>query len=319
MKSKRVSPSLFACMTQLKDKQFHSGNALGESIGISRAAISKIMNILKSYQVNIEVNKSEGYRLREEFVLLDQAKIQKGLDHFIPIDIFEFVTSTNDYLLSSELPLSPRVCLAEYQTAGRGRFARSWQASFGKSILLSYLYPYYEDVSTLSGFSLMIAVSLVTALGHPELKIKWPNDLYFNNKKLGGILIELRAQSHGETKIVIGMGLNIETPEGPELTQVSSLSELGLNLDRNDYVILILNQLERDLKLFEQKGLPAFLTRFEQLDFLKNKEVTLTQYHTQHIQHTGIGMGIDSLGNLLLKNNQTGLIEKYSAGDTTFK
>ncbi len=315
MKSKRLSPSLFSCVFLLKDGQFHSGNDLGSSLGISRAAISKIMNTLKSYQAEIEVSKTQGYRLKKPLILLDAEKIQAGLNTKMPVDIFEFVTSTNDYLLPLDISSAPRVCLAEYQTAGRGRFIRSWQATFGQSILLSYLYPCYEDVSTLSGFSLMIAVSLASVINRPDLKIKWPNDLYLGDKKLGGILIELRAQSHSETKVIIGIGINVMPPEDLK-SSVASLVDLknlkNLELDRNKLIISFLNQLEKDLILFKSKGLSAFLERFSELDYLKGREVTLTQHHEKHM---GIAMGIDAQGALLIKKGE--VIERYSAGDTS--
>ena len=318
MKYKTISHNLFSCVSLLQDGQFHLGDKLGETLGMSRTGVWKIMNVLKDYGVEIEVNKSEGYRLRQSLILLDSEKILQGLEKKIPVDVFEFVTSTNDYLLSMNIETAPRVCIAEYQTAGRGRFVRSWQAPFGQSILLSYLYPCYEDVSTLTGLSLMIAVSLASVINHPDLKIKWPNDLYLNNKKLAGILIEVRAQSHAETKVVIGIGININNnfdsnqKLGLDGLAASLSGVINKNLDRNKLIINLLNQLEKDLIIFKQKGLPAFLEKFEKLDYLKGQEITLTQHQNKH---TGIMMGIDSKGALLIKENDE--VKSFSAGDTS--
>jgi len=328
LKPKKISPSLFQCVNLLKDGEFHLGDDLGHQLNMSRTGIWKIMNALKNHGVDLEIRKSEGYKLKNPLLLLDPEKIKTGIGEDFILEVFESLGSTNTYLLNTEFSNQPRICLTEVQTEGKGRLGRAWKSSFGQNLLFSYLYPFDDDVSKLNGLSLVIAVSLMTGIHNynPQnnLKIKWPNDLYLNNKKLGGILIELRAESHSQTKVVIGVGLNINQEIDADFEkdlmgrEVSVLAKSGEYLDRNNLIIILIKQLAQDLKIFEKEGLSYFLEKFDQLDFLKSKKINLKHHCFSQDPEivSGIAMGIDQQGFLkILKDD--GTLQKFSAGDTS--
>jgi len=271
-------------------------------------------------------------------ILLNPEKIQAGIGSEIFLEVFESLDSTNTYLLNVEFNLQHRVCLTEVQTAGRGRLGRSWASSFGQNILLSYLYPYEKEISSLNGLGLVIATSVIRGLDLKNLKnkiqIKWPNDLYLDGKKMGGILIELKAGNRAQakvakTKVVIGVGLNInqildadfsKDLSGREVSVLANnLENKAEFLDRNPLVIGVIKKIQEDLKIFEQKGLSYFLKIFDDLDYLKNKKISIKKHHliTQDSEIiSGLAQGIDEQGFLLiLKNN--GELEKFSAGDAS--
>ena len=156
---------------------------------------------------------NRGYQVPGGLELLSIKKITNDL----PVDIATIadiileqnVASTNDYLLQHQFPENKQfsVCLTERQSEGRGRFGRKWYSPYGQTLILSLRWCFPGNPNDLSGLSLATALAVVHALkglGHmPEnLRLKWPNDIFCQNK-LGGILIDMQGEMHGNTTIVI--------------------------------------------------------------------------------------------------------------------
>ena len=142
---------------------------------------------------------------------MKKAKYKKNLhDKSIYLDVFEKIDSTNDYLKNLKKSSLPQICLAEMQMSGKGRLGRVWHSPYAKNIYLSCRYPFKKDLSELGGFSLAMSLAvhavLKNYLNADLLKVKWPNDILFAQQKIAGILIELEAESHGMTEIIIGIG-----------------------------------------------------------------------------------------------------------------
>lgn len=155
--------------------------------------------------------------------LLNINSIKKQLQNprRFTIEIVPCLPSTNDYLKTVTItdPQIIQVCLAEEQTAGRGRLAKQWFSPAGKNIYLSLLFNSHKPLREHTDLSLLVAIAVIEALNAygiaHKLQIKRPNDIYYAGKKLGGILIETRTTEHGLLPIVIGVGLNVNMLDVP--------------------------------------------------------------------------------------------------------
>lgn len=320
---KNHNPNLKALLDLLADGLPHDGSALGEQLGLTRAAVWKMIQKLQGLGVLVESVRGQGYVLSEPLVLLDAAAIKAGLTSRIDLSLFESIDSTNNFLLTAPRSQWPSVCLAEMQTAGRGRLGRAWVSPFGRNIYLSLRFHFQKDISELSGLSLVVSVSLLRALKamglSSSLCVKWPNDLVCDRGKLSGTLIELKAESNGGCEAVIGVGMNVNMlPKKVKgITQAwTSLQQLsGQAHDRNPILVTLINVLLNDLKRFEAEGFQVFQAEWMQHDYFAQKPVTLSFGSTEV---SGVAMGVNALGHLLLtlKNGQT---QAFASGDVSLK
>ncbi|WP_089137633.1 bifunctional biotin--[acetyl-CoA-carboxylase] ligase/biotin operon repressor BirA [Vibrio rumoiensis] len=305
---------------QLSDGYFHSGEGLGEQLGISRAAISKHIKGIQEWGIDIYRVQGKGYQLSSPIDLLDLDIIQSGSS--VPVELFPVIDSTNQYLLDhiNERP-SGSVCIAEYQAQGRGRRGRQWASPFGSNLYFSMYWQLESGVAAAMGLSLAIGVAIVDALeglGAEGLKLKWPNDLYFEDKKLAGILVEMSAQTGGVAHLVIGMGLNINMKvDGSTIDQPwANLNQVftGDIPSRSEIVIALIEAWKQVLEQYENQGMAGFVERWNELDNFKNKAIKLLMGHKE-IQ--GIGKGINQQGGILLETEQG--LETYLGGEISLR
>lgn len=238
------------------------------------------------------------------------------------LDIFPVIDSTNNYLMTyaKTHAVSGKVCLAETQTAGKGRRGRQWISPQGENIYGSFLWRFH-DAQTLNGLSLAIGVGVIRGLnklGIFHVDLKWPNDIYSDGKKLGGILIEVTTHSNGSVSAVIGFGLNVSLPQKiEEITQAyTDLNEIAphVELNRNNIVAQLLNELLPIAATFEKQGFSAYLDEWREYDCLFGKSAALF-VGTQKIN--GIVQGIDENG-LLKLQREDGTIQAFSSGEVSF-
>lgn len=330
---KKISPSLQKMLPILNDGQCHSGPSLSAQLGISRNAIWKHMQQLVTWEIPIQ-STHQGYTLLQPLILLDEEALRLAgqLPASIPLSILATTTSTNDVLRLHPKPVDFECCLAEYQSQGRGRFGRSWTSPFASNIILSAKWRLHHDLSKLGGLSLVIGLSILKSLqslGIDKLKMKWPNDILHENRKLAGILVEIQAEIHGQLNIVIGIGLNVNFPSqpsflttptasspalDPKTREITSLQAiLGSYQNRNAIAGPLIQNLYSQLKIFQKEGFSAFHSAWQKADALENQPIALLngQELTQ-----GIARGINEEGNLLLEN-EAGQIHAYSAGEVT--
>ena len=139
---KKTNHKLSQLLEVLSDGEFHDGNALGDALQMTRSAVWKMIKKLERYDIQINSVKGKGYALCEPLILLDTDKICNKLhEKKTQLTLFESMASTNEYLRALRHPKGIRFCLAEQQTAGKGRLNRDWHSPFGKNIYLSCLYP----------------------------------------------------------------------------------------------------------------------------------------------------------------------------------
>ncbi len=304
----------------LSDGDFHSGEALGESLGISRAAIAKHIKGLNEWGVDIYRIQGRGYQLAHPLQLLDEDTLKAKLDS--QIELISVIDSTNQYLLERVNESDKgRVCLAEYQAKGRGRRGRQWISPFGTNLYLSMYWRLDAGMAAAMGLSLVVGIAAVEALesmGVQGVKLKWPNDLYFQDKKLAGILVEMSGQAGGAAHLVIGMGLNIGMPDiQPEIDQPwTTLNQVsdGLTIDRTVLALNLIEHWKTALEEYEMTGLAGFVDRWNRLDNFIDRPVKLLM-GPREIH--GIVKGIDQQGGVVLETNNG--LETYIGGEISLR
>jgi BirA family biotin operon repressor/biotin-[acetyl-CoA-carboxylase] ligase len=188
----------------------------------------------------------------------------------------------------------PVLLVAEQQTAGRGRLGRSWQSAAGDSLTFSLGLPLAP--ADWAGLSLAVGVSVAESL-HPAIRLKWPNDLWLDDRKLGGILIETASfgEGAGGRYAVIGIGLNIASPPPEGLsTPPAALRELLPHAQAPDVLQLVALPLVNDVLRFAAAGFAAFRARFDARDALRGRAVTLSD------GSAGVAHGVSASGSLLV-------------------
>ena len=253
---------------------------------------------------------------------LDKEKILSKLSNEfrskVVLEIFDTISSTNDYLLRKEKNKNKdiKICIAEEQTKGRGRRGKSWISPKFKNIYFSL--NSYLKKEDLSGLSIAVALSVSKVLTKINVMslIKWPNDLLVGNKKICGILIET-AKVGELTKVVIGIGINVNMEYSELIDQewTSIKLEKKQSVDRNSIITEMINQLCITLNKFEQEEFDYFINKFTSLDLLKDKQFTLKDKPNE----TFIGKGIDNKGLLIAQNLKDQRIVKFSSGEVSLK
>lgn len=315
-------------ITILSDGAFHSGESLGQQLGVTRAAVWKAIKDIQSLGLEIYSVRGKGYQLACPLSLLNKNKILRFLnktDTVLPGDlIVHFDTdSTNSYLLRGvgEGMASGTVCLSEHQSNGRGRRGRHWVSPLGANLYLSLLWRFSDGAARLSGLSLAIGLFLVKALeelGVSGAQVKWPNDVLWNDKKLAGILLEVVGETSGPCHVVCGIGLNVAMP--PTASQTIDQAWIDLkstgvgSLDRNQIAAVVIRHLLDAIQLYEDNGFNYFLPLWKQYDLTYERPVVIHLYN--QVQE-GIGKGVDERGMLLLETDKG--ISRYASGEVSLR
>ncbi len=304
----------------LADGEFHSGEALGRQLGMTRAAINKHIKMIKGWGLTIDRVPGKGYRLSYALQLLNENRIRS---HFTAgkITVLPVVDSTNQYLLDSIPSLnSGDTCIAEYQYKARGRRGRAWCAPFGAALCFSMYWCLEQGPAIAAGLSLVVGIVIAEVLqkaGAAGVRVKWPNDLYLNDRKLAGILIELVGKIGDSAHVIIGVGINLFLGEsqGASINQQwINLQEAGVIIDRNTLAAELLSELYQAITRFENQGLAVFIPRWKALDNYYGREVKLI-LGNQEV--SGIARGIDRQGALLLE--QGGEIRSFVGGEISLR
>nr|WP_314985804.1 bifunctional biotin--[acetyl-CoA-carboxylase] ligase/biotin operon repressor BirA [uncultured Pantoea sp.] len=304
----------------LSDGEFHSGEQLGETLGMSRAAINKHIQTLKSWGLDVYTVTGKGYSLSAPMQLLNEqvilSQVEQGNVSVIPV-----IDSTNQYLLERMHDMqSGAACIAEYQQAGRGRRGRQWFSPFGANLYMSMYWRLEQGPAAAMGLSLVIGIIMaetLRSLGADDVRVKWPNDIYLNDRKLAGILVELTGKTGDAAQIVIGAGINLAM-RAADASQINqgwiNLQEAGVTVNRNELAAHLINSLREALPLFEQEGLTPFIARWAALDNFINRPVKLL---IGEREVHGIARGVDSQGGLLLE--QDGEIKAWVGGEISLR
>jgi BirA family biotin operon repressor/biotin-[acetyl-CoA-carboxylase] ligase len=287
-----------------------SGAGLATRLGVTRAAVWKQIEKLRALGLAVEAAAGSGYRLRDPVELLDAAAISRDCaarGHSLPAGALEVqwqIDSTSSELARRAAGASPvpLACLAEIQTAGRGRRGRTWHAPPGGALALSVLHRFSGSMAALGGLSLAAGVAVVRALddacGLREIGLKWPNDVVSGPRKLAGILIELGGEALGPCHAVVGVGINLRidpaVPIDQPWTDLATLTG-GDPPDRNRLAACVIARLLEAFEIFAAQGFAAFADDYARHDALVGRPVRA--YWPDRVRD-GIACGIDARGAL---------------------
>ncbi|MFC3393587.1 bifunctional biotin--[acetyl-CoA-carboxylase] ligase/biotin operon repressor BirA [Brenneria rubrifaciens] len=304
----------------LSNGEFYSGELLGEMMGMSRAAINKHIQTIRDWGIDVFTITGKGYCLTAPMQLLDEKKIRSVLPEG-GITVLPVIDSTNQYILDRLNSLSSGdACIAEYQQSGRGRRGRQWYSPFGANLYFSLYWRLEQGPAAAVGVSLvigMVMAEVLHKLGAEGVRVKWPNDLYLNDRKLAGILVELTGKTGDAAHLVIGAGINLRMrdPVNDVINQGwINLQEAGITIDRNALASSLISELRSALATFEQRGLEFFISRWETLDNYFNRPIKLIIGNREIY---GVDRGIDRQGALLLESG--GVLTPYLGGEITLR
>ena len=313
----------------LADGRFHSGADLGRRLGISRGAVWKQIRQVENLGLEVHAVRGRGYRLPQALDLLDAQEITAAMTPaaralLAGLEVHAELDSTNRYLRAAAGPGPGQgtACLAERQTQGRGRRGRPWVSPFAANIYVSVAWRFSCSTAALGGLSLAVGVAAAQALaaaGAEQVGLKWPNDLVWQQRKLGGVLLELFGEATGPCDVIVGIGINVAMPAASAALVDQPWTDLRTVLGarcpgRNRLAGLLLSELLAALARYERHGLDAFLDDWRRRDVAAGQEVEL-----QLPQHriAGTALGVDQTGALLVRSGDSTL--RFASGEVSMR
>ena len=336
----RPDTALAALIGILADGRFHSGNALAAALGLSRTAVwQRIRRLRTALGLDIAAVPGRGYRLQSPLELLDAARIRAAMSprwrEAVAIHTHISLDSTNRHLLEAAATGAPAgtVCFAEHQSAGRGRRGRHWVSPLGRNLYFSLLWPMPTGPGNPAGLSLAVGVALAEGLsawledGRGDVRVgkdgglalKWPNDLYWSGRKLGGILLEMRGEVGENGSVVVGIGLNLAMSEALGVEAIDQAwtdlqTACGRRVDRNALAGVLLSSVMAALARYDEGGLAPFLPTWQRFDAFRDRPVVL-----RGVAGTieGVARGIDASGALLVETG--GRVARFYSGELSLR
>jgi BirA family biotin operon repressor/biotin-[acetyl-CoA-carboxylase] ligase len=326
-----VGPRQPSLLGLLADGQLHSGVWLAQALGVSRAAVWKGIERFRALGIDIEAVPRCGYRLPRAVELLDEEGIRAAVEapragRLRSLELLFDVDSTNTRLLAAPAPPygCAAVVMSELQHAGRGRRGRHWVAPFGCSIALSMGWSFSDASRANSALSLSVGVAVARALarsGAQGIALKWPNDIWFGDRKIGGVLLELRAEASGPAYVVIGVGVNVTLApavrgqieaSGVRVAAVADACPTAPS--RNFLAGAIIDELLSMLVCFEREGFAAFREAWTSLDALRDRPARVLLGDKAV---SGTARGVDRHGALLLESD--GGMQEFVSGEVSLR
>ena len=316
----------------LADGRTHSGEELARAFGVSRAAIWKQVGKLADWGLKVEAARGTGYCLPRglDFIDVDALRAALAPDvaaRLAKLEVHTEIDSTNRRLLAAPPPHGRLdVCVAEFQTEGRGRRGRRWSVPFGGGVCLSVGWQFAGMPAEPAALTLAVGVAVRRVLERVAgltIALKWPNDLVYDERKLGGILLELTAEAHGGVHVVAGIGLNVALDPKllPSLSDwprgaIDLKTALGRQPPRRAVLAgALVNELSELAADYETHGFTAYRSEWRSADFLHGRAVRLDEPKGEL---NGTAAGIDATGALLVELT-SGERRRVVAGDVTVR
>lgn len=318
-------PDLIAA---LSPERAVSGAELARRLNVTRAAVWKQIEQLRRLGAPITAAAGSGYRLAWPFEPLDAERIRSELDaatrrRLGALSVHWQIDSTSTELRRRErAPAGIEVCLAELQTAGRGRRGRAWYSPLGGNLYFSLRRGFDAGMGALSGLSLVAGVAVIEALGDcgvAGIGLKWPNDVLADGRKLAGILVELGGEFLGPCQAVIGVGINLRLPARARARIDQPAIDLagvgdGKVPSRNRLAARLIVRLAGALDRFETHGFGAFADAYARCDLLRERRVRVL---AAGAVREGVATGVDPRGALLVRHGRT--LARYDSAEISVR
>ncbi len=308
----------------LASGEWRSGEELGQSLGISRAAVWKQVQALRDKGWNLQTAAAHGYRLEPPIEWLDEQALAQALaPHGLQVCVHEETASTNADVFAafSRGQGHALVVLAESQTQGRGRHGRSWYSPYACNFMGSLGWRFEQAASELAGLSLALGVAVAgcvnAILPTRRVGLKWPNDIQIDGCKLGGLLVELAGDASGPSQVVIGLGLNhhLSQDDRQRIDQkVISLADCAVDISRQLLAERLVLALQTACLVFARQGFAAFQADYAALDVLRDQPVQAWRGQ-ERIQ--GWGRGVSATGALCIESMGQWL--EVNSGEVTLR
>jgi BirA family transcriptional regulator, biotin operon repressor / biotin---[acetyl-CoA-carboxylase] ligase len=315
-----------ALLQLLGDGKNHSGQELASLLKVSRTAIWKQLAKLEGLGLELLSQSGKGYCLVGGLELLEKEIISSLLtasaaNAISDLALLKLVDSTNSYLMRQAQAPGICVCFAEFQTAGRGRRGRQWVSPFASNIYLSLRLSISSGLGAVEGLSLAVGVAVARALnelGMANVQLKWPNDVLWSGRKLGGILIEVVGDPSGVCHLVVGLGLNLKSEKSMadviDQPWVALDEILPVSPSRNQVAACLLNQIVPLLSNYEVQGFSYYKQEWELLNAHANQRVDL---YMGSVQTCGLMRGVNAVGALLLETDKG--LEVFHGGEVSLR
>jgi BirA family biotin operon repressor/biotin-[acetyl-CoA-carboxylase] ligase len=319
-----------ALLRALADGTTRPGRELAGELEASPGEVARLVQRLRAAGVGIVAVGGRGYRLPAPVELLDADRIAGAMREEVLRAIHRLevpfeVDSTNTRLLElSPPPGCANVCSSELQHAGRGRRGRSWVSPFGGSLALSLGWSFAGAAAVNPALSLAAGIAISRALqrlGAKRVRLKWPNDIWLDDRKMGGVLVELRTEAGGPAHVVIGVGLNVSLSaeqrrtieaEGVRIAAVSDACPQKVS--RNILAATLLEELLSMLGEFERRGFAVFREEWLALDALAGRDARVLAGDGSV---EGTARGVDRDGALLLE--VAGRLGRHVSGEVSLR
>ena len=306
-----VHTPIFAALKRLTPEGFEPAAALATALAVSPETLAQAMRQASAAGAPVHYDAQYGYRLTAELDWLDAARIALAIERTgMTLKVVDCCGSTNAELMRSARSGAPHgeVLAAELQTEGRGRQGRRWHSGIATALTFSLLWRFDRPLSAMAGLSLAAGVAIARALRRHEVaaELKWPNDLLWQGRKLGGILIEVQGDAAGPCAAVIGIGVNVRLCSGERARIDQAAADVceagGARLSRNDWLAAMLLELCDVLGAFSREGFAAARAEWDRYHAHAGRRVELALPNGERLR--GVASGVDANGCLLLATAQ---------------
>ncbi|OEG00333.1 biotin--[acetyl-CoA-carboxylase] ligase [Vulcanibacillus modesticaldus] len=307
------------------DHRFISGEELSKRLQISRTAIWKQIEGLRKEGYKFEAVRKKGYRLINNPDDIYPERIKQGLStKWLGKDIVYRHVSESTQLEAHNLARQGvehgTIIIANEQTNGRGRLGRKWYSEKGKGIFMSMILRPNFDYEQISLITLLTSIIIFDSLKNVygiTSKIKWPNDIYIDDRKCAGILSEIHGEQDQIHYLIIGIGINTHKTEYPveiESKAISIEEKIDGSPNRVELITEILNNFELGYERFIELGFTAYFDQYNNLLYGKEKKVIVTNFNRKVI---GLIEGVNQNGHLLIKK-EDGSVKEVVSGVVEF-
>jgi BirA family biotin operon repressor/biotin-[acetyl-CoA-carboxylase] ligase len=319
-----MNASCISLLRILSDGGLHSEDALARALGLSREGVLGRVRAIEALGLRVSRARKGAYRLEHDIDLLDADALARRVDRAFVVEVIDECTSTNSLLAARAAAGAAHglVIACEHQSAGRGRRGNTWIGSLGGGLAFSILWRFPGGAQTIAGLSLAVAVGAALGLERQGVRgvgVKWPNDLYIGDSKLGGILVEASGSRAGPSAAVIGVGLNVRLDAATRERIGRPVADVASHGDvvpkRTDLLVALLESLRVVLERFSREGFAPFREEWVRRHVWQGRRAALL--HATHRVSHGKVAGVAEDGALMLTTDKG--TEKFHSGELSLR